>query len=156
MYETRPILRVKKIADNSKIPTRAHPTDAGLDLYVRYVEIVDNDGEKLFKVHFGVAVEIPYEYFGILIPRSSTSKKLGLHQINGMGIIDSDYRGELIAYYKSTKENPVYEMKQARDLFNKSIAQLVITPCLLPEVVEKQELSSTERDSGGFGSTTKS
>jgi len=148
-------LNFTKIDERAVTPTRANRTDAGLDLYVHTAKVEKDTQYKYIKIGFGVSVEIPKGYFGLLIPRSSTSKKLEMQQINGVGIIDSDYRGELMAYFKFTDGRDPNLPTNLIDLLDLAIAQLVIVPCALPQLVEVESLSDTKRGSGGFGSTTK-
>lgn len=148
-------LNFTKVDDRAITPSRAHKTDAGLDLYVHTAKPDRDSRGKYVKIGFGVCVEIPKGYFGLLIPRSSTSKKLEMQQINGAGIIDSDYRGELMAFYRYTDgRDPIIADNQI-ELLDRAIAQLVIIPCALPELVEIENISETERGENGFGSTTK-
>ena len=148
-------LNFTKIDERAKTPTRAHRTDAGLDLFVHTAKVEIDTNYKYIKIGFGVCVEIPKGYFGLLVPRSSTSKKLEMQQINGVGIIDSDYRGELMAYFRFTDGRDPNSPINLIDLLDLAIAQLVIIPCALPQLVEVESLSDTNRGQGGFGSTTK-
>ena len=148
-------LNFSKIDERAITPTRAHKTDAGLDLYVHTAKVQMDTNYKYIKIGFGVCVEIPKGYFGLLIPRSSTSKKLEMQQLNGAGIIDSEYRGELMAYFRFTDGRDPTLPCNLIDLLDKAIAQLVIIPCALPKLVEIENLSCTERGDGGFGSTSK-
>ena len=153
IYNINNNIKFSKITEVAITPTRAHKNDAGLDLYVH--SVTEDMTYEHIEIGFGICVEIPKGFFGLLIPRSSTSKKLGLQQINGAGIIDSDYRGELKAYYRYIdKDNDNY-MESLINIYDKAIAQLVIIPCALPELIEVKSLSETERGKGGFGSTTK-
>lgn len=149
-------LNFTKVDERAKTPIRAHQTDAGLDLFVHTAKVQKDTNYKYIKIGFGVCVEIPKGYFGLLVPRSSTSKKLEMQQINGVGIIDSDYRGELMAYFRFTDGRDPNLPENLIDLLDIAIAQLVIIPCALPQLVEVESLSDTKRSSGGFGSTTKS
>lgn len=125
-------------------PYRANPTDAGADLVAKENTWLYNGERKLVKT--GVAVEIPKGYVGLLIPRSSLSK-LGITMTNSIGVIDSDYRGELMASLMYHGEH-CYEIQQGQ-----RIVQLVIVPILLPEFNIVNKLDTTARGEGGFGST---
>ena len=95
----------------------------------------------------GLALEIPEGYVGLVYARSGMATKRGLAPANKVGVIDSDYRGELlVALYNQSGVDAVVEP-------NERIAQLVIAPVLLPEYREAESLGETERGSGGFGST---
>lgn len=137
-------VKVKKLVENAVIPTYAKPGDAGLDLTATSIEIKDD------KVTYGcgLAIEIPQGFVGLLFPRSSNSKK-DLLLTNSVGVIDSGYRGEITAVFK--KIEYVAETYKVGERF----AQLVILPYPGIELEEAEELSVTERGSGGYGSTGK-
>lgn len=132
-------------------PTRAHPTDAGLDL--RSSETYYLEPGKRVLVHTGVQVKIPVNHVGFLIPRSSLSKH-NIAMTNSIGVIDSDYRGELMA-------NLVYWGLDGSCVLERGerFAQLVVVPIVLPEVLvrytDDYEWNDTSRGAGGFGSTGK-
>ena len=138
-------LKFKKLHPDAVLPTRAHDTDAGLDLTCTAFE--RNEKEHLISYKFGLAVEIPPGYVGLLFSRSSVSKK-DLMLKNSVGVIDSDYRGELIANFHVTKNysNTVYTRGD-------KAAQLLIVPIELPQAAFVDELSDTTRGTGSFGST---
>ncbi len=144
-----------RVSDLRDIPTRAHPTDAGLDLKAKDCHFIGLHERVLIKT--GVYVRIPKGYVGMLVPRSSLSKK-NLILSNSVGIIDSDYRGELLV-------SLTFIGSRDRDCFGvdieegERIAQLLIVPIVLPEVnvvlEDIGEWNSTTRGTGGFGSTGK-
>lgn len=140
-------IRIKKLNDNAVMPTKAHATDAGFDLYCTSREI---DWEKRQLVcHTGLAFEIPDGHVGLIFPRSSVSNK-PLMMANSVGVIDSGYRGEVTAKFNITGMNEIYANNyQVGD----KIAQMIIIP--YPEIsfIESDELSDSERGSGGYGST---
>lgn len=145
-------LKIKKLHDNAVIPSYAKPGDAGLDLTVTDLEI---DGVEHCVVYkFGIAVEIPEGYVGLLFPRSSNAKT-DLLLTNSVGVIDSGYRGELMAKFKivkahfqSSEENfPVMYRRGDRAV------QLVLTKIPAVVIEESEELSETERGAGGYGSS---
>lgn len=168
-------VRIKKIHPNAIIPTYSKPGDAGMDLVAveRYYDEYGN-------VHYntGISIEIPEGYVGLIFPRSSLSKK-ALSLANSVGVIDSGYRGEIMFKFKFTGlvynnfeeavvENELNEDDHYIDFpdVNKElenyhynvgdrIGQLIIIPYPKIEFEEVQDLSETERDSGGFGSTGK-
>ena len=124
------------------LPKRANPTDAGADLMsTETVEIYPNE-QKM--IDTGVAVKIPEGYAGFVFNRSSQGKK-GITIPHSVGVIDSDYRGNIKIILKNTSEDR-YEIK-----IGDRIAQLVILPVLLPTFVDAW--NDTERGTGGFGST---
>ena len=130
---------------SADLPTRAHPTDAGLDLYAaETVHVIPN---QVTLVPTGVAVAIPEGHVGILAARSSLASKKSMTLANGVGIIDSDYRGEI--------KVPIIPLDGCHNLIQagQKIAQLIILPIALPAVEVVDELPSTERGVGGFGSS---
>lgn len=135
-------IRFKKLNETAQIPTKAHETDAGFDL--RATECI-RVGE-LLHVRTGIAVSIPHGYAGLLFPRSSIYKT-GYSLANSVGVIDSDYRGEIcINMYQITGGRADYA---AGD----KVCQLIIIPIPKIEFEEVEELDETERGNGGFGST---
>ena len=143
----------------AKMPTRAHPWDAGLDLYApydayvpgNYVNVCGYDGAgggrfdiSSAVIDTGVHVEIPEGYVGFIKAKSGLNVK---HGLTGTGVIDSHYTGSIkVKLYNHERE--AYRFK-AGD----KIAQLVILPCLLPELDLVDSLEETDRGDGGFGST---
>lgn len=141
-------LKFKKLQEEAVIPSRAHATDAGLDLTtIGFTTIVNKAKELMLVYHTGLAVEIPEGHMGLLFPRSSIYKK-SLIQSNCVGVIDSGYRGEIMVIYKTTT-NSVPEVYAKGERF----CQLVIVPIPQVDPVEVEELSESDRQTGGFGST---
>ena len=131
--------------DGATAPTRAHDTDAGLDLYSsRGCPI--NPGERRL-VSTGVHVAIPPGYVGMICPRSGLAHKHGLTVLNAPGIIDAGYTGEIKVNLHNTDC-----MAQYVD-FGDRIAQLVITPIANAQLVQVDALGATERGDNGHGST---
>lgn len=137
-------IKIKKLHPDAKMPFRVNPTDAGADL-VAVSKKATIDG---WVYGTGLSFEIPKGYCGLLIPRSSCSK-MDLQMPNSVGVIDSDYRGEVKAIFKKTKLAPIGYGIGDR------VAQLLIVPIELATFTEVDELSDTERGTGGFGSTGK-
>jgi dUTP pyrophosphatase len=135
-------VKIKRLNDKAILPTKAHATDAGYDLYASSCHYEDG------MLHYGtgVAVEIPVGYVGLVFPRSSIANT-HLTLSNSVGVIDSGYRGEVMAKFRKggTRGYNVGER----------IAQLIILP--YPEVVfeEAEELSESDRGTGGYGSSGK-
>ncbi len=144
LKQQKPQLKFKKLSEDSVLPTKATEGSAGYDLTL--AEKLDRDvlGEGVRMAHFGVSVEIPEGYVGLLVSRSSLQKK-GFSQANCVGIIDSDYRGELMAPYIGPPNSHLDKGRR--------IAQLVVVPYLMEPAVEVQELEETVRGGGGFGSS---
>lgn len=140
---------VKKLHPNAVIPTYGTPFSAGADLYACLGEdLVLTPGETK-KVPTGIAVEIPVGYVGLVYARSSMGTKRGLAPANKVGVIDSDYRGEILVFLHN-------HSREKQTVANgERIAQLVIAPVLAPAFQEVEELSETVRGTGGFGSTGK-
>jgi dUTP pyrophosphatase len=137
-------VRIKKLSETAVIPTYAKDGDAGMDLVA--TRIISNT---TFDVSYGtdLAMEIPNGFVGLVFPRSSI-RKYELVLSNSVGVIDSGYRGELQATFKTTGFRPKYEVGDRG-------AQIMIIPHPPIEFDEVAELSDTERGDGGFGSTGK-
>ena len=142
-------LLIKKLREGAVIPARATEGSAGYDLSACLEEpLVIAPGETV-KVPTGIAAaaEGCGDCVLLIYARSSTATKKGLAPANCVGVVDSDYRGELIvALHNHSGEERVIQPGER-------IAQLVITPVLLPETAETDELPGTLRGAGGFGST---
>lgn len=142
------VIKFKKLNEKAVIPSKAHVYDAGLDLTTIGITTVVNEcGQLMLVYHTGIAAEIPNGYCGLLIPRSSVYKK-SLWLTDNVGVIDSNYRGEIMAVFKATTDVIPAVYKEG-DKF----AQLVIVPIATLEVQEAEELSESERGEQGFGST---
>jgi len=148
-------LPFKKIHDHATLPYYATDGSAGMDSYTVSGPIID---DMFIKYELGFAVQIPKGYVGLLFPRSSVSKK-DLILANSVGVIDSDYRGEVQARFKTIYLNNTTRkiMTDNSDIYKKgdAVCQLFVIP--VPELTPKwvDELSDTERGDGGFGSTNK-
>lgn len=164
-------IKIKKLSESAILPTKAHTTDACFDIYanlvgytcydwilnessghVDLVEIKDaiqiKPGEAV-TVETGFSTEIPEGYFAPVFCRSGMGIKRNLRLSNSVGIIDSSYRGEwLVALYNDGKKSQIIK-------HGDRIAQFAILPVLDINLIETNELSDTERGSGGFGSTGK-
>lgn len=140
-------LLIKKLNENATIPQRQTEFSAGYDL-CSAEDILVKKGETA-KIHTGISTEIQGDKNVVLLiyARSSMATKFGLAPANCVGVVDWDYRGEIIvALHNSGSED--YEIK-----CGDRIAQLVVAPIFTPEVEEVTELSDTQRGAGGFGST---
>ena len=141
-------LKFKRLNDKAVLPIRAHKSDAGLDLTATDITLEPNDcGQTVVVYHCGLAVEIPEGHVGLLFPRSSIAKK-SIFMTNAVGVIDSGYRGEIMAkMHVTTDAAPaVYKVGE-------KFAQLIVMP--IPEVTisEVAELSESDRGENGFGSS---
>lgn len=139
-------MKIKKLCDNATIPTRGSERAAGYDLYacINADEIVILP-HTTHIVKTGIAIEIPDGYFGGIYARSGLSSKKGLRPANCVGVIDCDYRGEIMVALHNDSSHRQEIQNGDR------IAQLIIQPYLNVEFEETDELSGTERGSGGFG-----
>ena len=140
-------MNYKKLNENAIVPTYATPLSAGADLYnLPESDIVIPPRETVL-IHTGIAVEIPEGYCGLIFARSGLATKRGLAPANKVGVIDADYRGEIMVALHNHSDNAATVGAGER------VAQMVIVPFLRAEYNEVGELSDTERGEGGFGST---
>lgn len=140
---------VKKLSPNAKLPTYGSLEAAGADLYACIDEAVTIQPGETVMIPTGIALEVPKGCAGLIYARSSMGVKRGLAPANKVGVIDSDYRGEIrVVLLNHGKTVQVVEPFER-------VAQLLITPVLTPEYIEVEELTDTDRGSGGFGSTGK-
>ena len=151
-------VKIKKLYEDSILPTKAHATDAGYDLYA-HSKSYDDDGNVVYGS--GVAMEIPQGYVGLVFPRSSNAKK-NLILSNSVGVIDSGYRGEISFKFKfapisnaQTQEQYLSFAYSKRYEIGERIGQIIIVPYPEIEFVEVDELSDSERGDGGYGSSGK-
>ncbi len=142
-------IRVKKLHPNAVLPTYGSPEAAGADLYACLEEAVIIGPGETFFVPTGIALEVPKGCAGLVYARSSMGAKRGLAPANKVGVIDSDYRGEIRVVLLNHSKQPQTVEPGER------VAQFIITPVLQPVYEEAQELSDTTRGAGGFGSTGK-
>lgn len=142
-------IRVKKLREGATLPTYGTPYAAGADLYACLEqEITIAPGETVF-VPTGIAMEVPEHCAGLIYARSGLACKRGLAPANKVGVVDSDYRGEIIVVLHNHGSVPQTIANGER------IAQMVITPVLTPAYIEAEELTDTVRANQGFGSTGK-
>lgn len=140
-------LEIKKVRENAKIPTRGTSGAAGFDLYACINEPLTLKKGDTALIPTGIAIAVPEGYAAFIHSRSGLSIKRGICLLNSVGVIDSDYRGEIcVGVIKATDEPYTIEP-------NERIAQMVIKPVEIPELIETDELDSTDRGEGGFGST---
>ena len=140
-------INIKKLNENAAIPTYGSEFSAGADLYALADEPIVIEAHKTVLVHTGVAMEIPTGYVGRVFARSGLATKRALAPANKVGVIDSDYRGEIMVALHNHGDEPKTVENGER------IAQLVLVPYLTAEFDEVDELSDTVRGEGGFGST---
>jgi len=143
-------VKVTKLSSEATLPTKAHSTDAAFDLYANcpdYTMMVPAHGKAL--IGTGIAVAIPEGYFGGVYARSGLASKNGIRPSNCVGVIDSPYRGEIMVSLHNDTDKDYVVIHGTR------IAQLIIQPCPPVALVEVNELDSTDRGKGGFGSSGK-
>lgn len=140
-------VNVKKLKDDAVIPTYGSEYAAGADLYACIEECITIEPGETCLVKTGIAMEIPVGYAGLIYARSGLATKKGLAPANKVGVIDADYRGEImVPLHNHSNKKATIEPKER-------IAQLVITPFLTAMYTEVEELNETVRGEGGFGST---
>lgn len=145
-------LKIKKLDPKAVLPSFAKEGDAGMDLTAISIS-KDNLGNITY--HTGIAVEIPKGYVGLLFPRSSICKKQQF-LTNGVGVLDSGFRGEILAKFKPVMGSyeTILELFESNEYQEGDrVVQLMIIKHETPEIIEVEELSDTERGYGGFGST---
>ena len=155
-------VKIKKLTEKAKIPTKAHAEDAAFDLYadipndtfIPWGSIEERNGLKILphttvKVGTGVAMAIPNGYWGAIYARSGIATKQGLRPANAVGVVDSSYRGEIIvALHNDSSETQIIEHGQR-------IAQFMLAPVILTEFEEADNLDETSRGAEGFGDSGK-
>ncbi len=142
-------INIKKLDENATIPTYGSEFAAGADLYACMEEAVTIEAGKTEFIHTGIALEIPEGFAGLIYARSGLASKKGLAPANKVGVIDADYRGEIMVALHNHSANSATVEPGER------IAQLVITPYITGIFHQVDELSDTIRGAGGFGSTGK-
>ena len=145
-WATIPPIQVKRLDPELPLPRRAHPEDAGADLYSAQ-DLILQPGERAL-VRTGVAIALPIGTVGLIHPRSGMAAKHGLSIVNTPGTIDAGYRGELMVCLLNTDRTEAIEITRGM-----RIAQLVIQRVELAQFEEVDQLDETERGSGGYGST---
>lgn len=138
-------IKIKKLSKDSVLPTYSKVGDAGLDLTAISEEW--NEDNSIVTYDTGLAIEIPKGHVGLLFPRSSVYKT-SLDLTNAVGVIDSGYRGSIMFKFRYVEEGMVYDVGDR-------VGQLIILPYPEIEFEEVEELSNSERNDGGFGSTGK-
>lgn len=142
-------LKIKKLDERANVPTFGSEYSAGADLYALVDDSIIINPGKTILIRTGLAMEIPKGYAGFIYARSGLASKKGLAPANKVGVIDADYRGEImVALHNHSEESQVIENGER-------IAQIVIAPFYKPEYVVVDELEDSLRGVGGFGSTGK-
>ena len=140
-------IRIKKLRDTAKIPTRGSNNAAGYDLYADIETPVTIEPVSVMKISTGISTQLPSYMAALIFPRSGLSTKKGLRLANCVGLVDPDYRGEYIVALYNDSETPQIVMPGER------IAQVVFSPFYEINFIETDELNDTERGEGGFGAS---
>lgn len=145
-------IKFKKLHPKAVAPTKAHDTDAGFDLTATSCQFDDNGA---FAYGTGIAVEIPYGHVGLVFPRSSVVRT-DLALSNAVGVIDSGYRGEIMLKFKYAESfrfdhDRTFQTYQVGD----RIGQLIIIPIPDIQFTQAEQLSDSDRGTGGYGSSGK-
>lgn len=141
------IVKIKKLNENAITPTYGTEYSAGADLYNLPDGALTVAAHTTVLIHTGIAAEIPEGYCGLIFARSGLASKRGLAPANKVGVIDADYRGEImVALHNHTDRTQTVDAGER-------VAQLAIVPFLKAEFELSDELSDTVRGEGGFGST---
>jgi len=142
-------VKIKKLYEDTILPTRADNGSAGMDLYAH----LNNDYMRVIKPHttemisVGFAMETPNNTYGAIFARSGLASKKGLRPANSVGVVDSTYRGEVFVALHNDTDTPQQIMNGDR------IAQMIIMEYPTVGIIETDTLSETERGNGGFGSS---
>lgn len=140
-------LRIKKLRENAQMPTYGSEYAAGADMYAAIDEAVTIQPNETKFIPTGLAFEIPEGYAGFIYARSGLACKKGLAPANKVGVVDADYRGEvMVALHNHGKEAQTVEAGER-------IAQMIIAPFVAVNYIFSDELDDTVRGAGGFGST---
>lgn len=140
-------IKIKAMNEHFRIPTAGSEQSAGSDLYAAESDPIEIAAGESKLIHTGIALEIPNGYFGAIFARSGLATKQGLAPANKVGVIDSDYRGEILVMLHNHSDKTRTVKPGDR------IAQLVIIPYIKAEFMLVNSLDDTDRGDGGFGST---
>ena len=138
-------LKIQRLHADAILPTRAHENDAGLDLASNIDATVGVSSR--VTIGTGIAIALPEGTAGLIYPRSGLASRYGLSLSNSVGVIDSDYRGEVMLTVINHGTRPFTISKGMR------VAQMIVTPYYVPELVEVDHLEPSDRSENGFGST---
>ena len=140
-------VKIKKVKENAKIPTYGTENAAGADIYACIEESMTFAPHETKMVPTGLSFELPVGYAGLIYARSGLASKRDLAPANKVGVVDSDYRGEVmvVMHNHGEKEQTIEPMER--------IAQFIITPYLKAEFIETEDLEDSERGANAFGST---
>ena len=140
-------VRYKRLTSTAMTPTKGSAFAAGFDLYADTVQDITVMPGEVVPFYTGLAMEIPDGYFGAIYPRSGLATKFGLRLPNCVGVVDSDYRGNVGVPLRNDSQEPVTVVAHER------IAQIIFQRCPEVALYESDELTETDRGTGGFGSS---
>jgi dUTP pyrophosphatase len=143
-------MKITKLSENAVLPTKGSSQAAGYDLYACLKDSITIEPNETVMIKTGISIALPEGTFGGIFARSGLATKQGLRPANCVGVIDSDYRGEIMVAIHNDN-NSFSRMISNHD----RIAQLIVIPYLNVEFEEVENLDSTERGNGGFGSSGK-
>ena len=138
-------IKIKRLNENAILPEKQHDSDAGYDLHS--IEDIILKPNQIYKVKTGIAIQLPNNYGGLVLPRSGLSSKYGISLINTPGLIDPGYRGELLIPLINHSSNE-YTINK-----NERVAQLILIQIPEVKIEVTSDLDASDRDSKGFGST---
>ena len=138
-------IKIKRLNEDAILPEKQHDSDAGYDLHS--IEDIILKPNQIYKVKTGIAIQIPNNYGGLVLPRSGLSSKYGISLINTPGLIDPGYRGELLIPLINHSSNE-YTINK-----NERVAQLILIQIPEVKIEVTSDLDASDRDSKGFGST---
>ena len=139
-------LAVRRLEADARLPSRSYDDDAGFDLYAAEAATVPAGGRA--SVRTGIALEVPERHAGLVLPRSGLAAKHGIALVNAPGLIDAGYRGEVRVLLLNTDAGEDFEIA-----VGDRIAQLLVVRVEAPDVVEVDELATSDRGEAGFGSS---
>ena len=140
-------VKIKKLKEAAVLPKYGSAEAAGADLYACLDEAVTIEPGATVLIPTGLAMEMPQGYVGLIYARSGLATKAGLAPANKVGVVDSDYRGEIMVALHNHSDKPATVNAEER------VAQMVFTPYVAAEFAVVDELDTTDRGAGGFGST---
>lgn len=143
------IIKIKKLSENATIPKYSSEEAAGADLHACNGNPITINPHETFMIHTDISLEMPKGIVALVFARSGLASKKGLAPANKVGVIDSDYRGEIMVPLHNHTNIPVTIEDGER------IAQIIFMPYLTADFIETDTLSDSERGTGGFGSTGK-
>lgn len=147
IYMNADQLLIRRLSNTARIPTRATGGSAGFDLYADLAETVVIEPGDTAWIHTGVAAAVPMGAAGLVVGRSGLGTRHGVVPANAVGVVDSDFRGEILVVLRNHSGTPYAVRNGDR------VAQLVLVPVLTPQIVETDCLDETPRGPGGWGST---